>query len=172
LNRFRNRSASTWRDSVYARSTSPSTSSIGIASSAGLSRMPAAAAWWARDRRTAQAVVSAIGQRRPVDLEHATNEILAAAKRTEVALSCHSAAMARAQSAVSRLNGKLAAAQQTGDLSFFDRAYKAYRLDCRARGDRPMGYNTALAKLRELLAGAAAGAPTADMLKQVFPPTA
>ena len=72
---------------------------------------------------------------------------------------------------VDKLNGKLAAAQQAGALQTFNRAYKAYRLDCVARGERAMPYGTALAKLRGLLAGAAAGAPTANMLQAVFKPS-
>jgi hypothetical protein len=66
------------------------------------------------------------------------------------------------------LDGKLAAAQRTGDLQFFNRAYRQYRLDCKQRGEGAMPYNIALAKLRKLLAGAAAGAPVSDVVAAVF----
>jgi hypothetical protein len=48
---------------------------VGIASPAELNRTPAAEVWWSKDRRTAQAVVSAIGQRRPADLDQAIGDL-------------------------------------------------------------------------------------------------
>ena len=142
-----------------------------VTSPAGLARTSAVAAWWTKDRRTAHDVVRATGEQRPGSVEAATTEVLAAAQRLDVALSVHDVVLARAQAAVDKLNGKLAAAQQAGALQTFNRAYKAYRLDCVARGERAMPYGTALAKLRGLLAGAAAGAPTANMLQAVFKPS-
>jgi hypothetical protein len=76
--------------------------------------------------------------------------------------------MQRAQAAVDQLNGKLAAAQANGDLKFFNRAYHAYRLACQDRGERAMPYGTAVARLRKLLAGAAAGSSIAGVVERVF----
>jgi hypothetical protein len=68
---------------------------VGVTSPAGLARALAAAAWWTKDRATAHLVVQAIGQHRPADVEQATAEILAAAKRVGAALSCHSVVVAQ-----------------------------------------------------------------------------
>lgn len=113
-------------------------------------------------------VVRAIGQQWPADVEQATAEVLAAAKRVDATLSCHSVVVVRAQAAVDRLNGKLATAQSSGALKFFNRHYRQYRLDCLARGDRPIPYGAALTRLRSLLAGAAATGSMPDIVSQVF----
>ena len=67
-----------------------------------------------------------------------------------------------------RLDGKLAAAQELGTLRFFNQAYRQYRLDCLARGDRPMAYGAALGRLRRLLAGAAATGSMPEIVAAVF----
>jgi hypothetical protein len=127
-----------------------------------------AAAWWAKDAATAHAVVRALGEHAPASLETATAEILAAAKRIDAVLSEHDVVLARAQAALSQLDGKLAAAQSKGELQFFNRAYREYRLACQQRGERAMVYGVALAKLRGLLASAAAGTPVSDLMAAVF----
>jgi hypothetical protein len=76
--------------------------------------------------------------------------------------------VARAQAALDQLSAKLSTASRVGDLQFFNRAYRQYRLDCKQRGEGAMPYNTALARLRKLLAGAAAGAPVSDLVAAVF----
>ena len=121
------------------------------------------AAWWTQGRAAAESVLVAIGEHHPGTLEGATRAVLQAPARLGVVL-------ARARAAIGKLDGKLAAAQQLGDLRFFNRAYKRYRLDCLRRGGRPMPYGTAVAKLRKALAGAAAGAPITSLLGQVFEP--
>jgi hypothetical protein len=80
----------------------------------------------------------------------------------------HDVVVERAQAAVAQLNAKLVAAQAKGDLQFFNRAYREYRLACKERGERAMVYGVALAKLRQLMAGAAAGSPASDLLRRVF----
>jgi hypothetical protein len=76
--------------------------------------------------------------------------------------------MQRVRAAVGRLDGKLARAKDNGDLKFFNRAYHAYRLACQHRGEHAMPYGTAVARLRKLLAGAAAGASVPDVPRAVF----
>jgi hypothetical protein len=119
------------------------------------------AAWWTQGRAAAESVLVAIGEHHPGTLEGATRAVLQAAARLGVVL-------ARARAAIGKLDGKLAAAQQLGDLRFFNRAYKRYRLDCLRRGGRPMPYGTAVAKLRKALAGAAAGAPITSLLSRIL----
>jgi hypothetical protein len=128
------------------------------------------AAWWTQGRAAAESVLVAIGEHHPGTLECATRAVLQAAARLGVVLGEHETVVARARAAIGKLDGKLAAAQQLGDLRFFNRAYKRYRLDCLRRGGRPMPYGTAVAKLRKALAGAAAGAPITSLLGQVFEP--
>jgi hypothetical protein len=146
-----------------------STGEIQVVGANHLARMSSVAAlWWTQDRATAHQVVRAIGEQRPGSLEKATAEILAAAKRIDAVLSEHSTVLARAQAALSQLDGKLAAAQRAGDLKFFNQSYRQYRLDCKERGEHGMPYNVALAKLRKILAGAAAGAQVPDLVAAVF----
>ena len=57
-----------------------------------------------------------------------------------------STVLQRTKAAVSDLDARLGAAQQAGDLQPLNRAYKAYRLDCVARGTRAMPYNVALGR--------------------------
>ena len=134
-----------------------------------LARMDAVAAcWWVQDLATAHQVARAIGEHVPASLEAATAEILAAAKRIDVVLSEHAVVVDRAQIAVDQLSAKLTAAQQNGALKFFNSEYRRRREAARASGNGFMSYNTAMARLRQLLAGAAAGAPPADLVRQVF----
>ena len=53
-------------------------------------------------RRTAQEVVTAINRAGPRDLDQATAEVLAAARRVDAVLSVHSNIIARAQAATAR----------------------------------------------------------------------
>ena len=129
---------------------------------------PIAAAWWVRDRRTAEQIIMAIGEEQPATIAQATAEVRVAADRLGVVLSEHSVVMARAKAAIDQLGAKLSTAQANGDLKFFNRAYRQYRLACQQRGEGAMPYGTARAKLRKLLAGAAAGAPVSDVLQRVF----
>ena len=82
--------------------------------------------------------------------------------------STHDVVVARAQAAIDRLGTRLSTANANGDLKWFNRAYRQYRLGCLQRGERAMDYGAARVKLRELLAGAAAGAPLADVVQRVF----
>ncbi len=129
-----------------------------------------AAAWWAKDAAAAHAVVRAIGEQAPASVEAATAEILAAAKRLDAVLSTHDVVVTRAQAAIDRLGTRLSTANANGDLKWFNRAYRQYRLGCLQRGERAMDYGAARDKLRELLAGAAAGVPVKDMVQRVFEP--
>ena len=108
------------------------------------------------DAATAHAVVRAIGEHAPASLEAATAEIQAAAKRIDAVLMEHVVVVERARAALDRLDGKLETARANGDLSFFNKAYREHRLACKQRGVGAMPYNVALAKLRKLLAEAAA----------------
>ena len=142
---------------------------LGTGTPGELTRLgPVMALWWCANRAVAKQIVVAIGEEHPATVEQAIAEIKAAAARLNVALSDHSVVLARAQAAVSRLDGKLASAQSVGYLKFFNRAYQQYRLACRQRGKGAMPYGAAMAKLRQLLAQAAAGSSIEGMVERVF----
>jgi hypothetical protein len=129
---------------------------------------PIAAAWCgsAIDVPTSR---SSIGeQQQPATVEEAARAVLAAAARLGAVLSEHSAVMARAKTALTKLNARLATAKQTGALAFFNAEYQRRRLAARAAGARFMTYGEAKRRLRKLLAGAAAGTPIANVLQRVF----
>jgi hypothetical protein len=100
----------------------------------------AIAAWWVRDRASAEAVLIAIGAARPLTIEQATAEVLSAAGRLGVTLSSHDVVMKRAKAAVAKLDAKLAAAQSAGLLSAFNREFKNRRLRANAADERFMSY--------------------------------
>jgi hypothetical protein len=62
----------------------------------------------------------AIGEHHPGTLEGATRAVLQAAARLGVVLGEHETVVARVRAAIGKLDGKLAAAQQLGDLRFFN----------------------------------------------------
>jgi hypothetical protein len=128
----------------------------------------AAALWWVRDWSSAHQVVQAIGEAQPASVEAAVAEIRAAAARCDVVLSEHAVVVARARDALARLDTKIELARQSGTLQFFNSEYRRRREEARATGKGFMRYGTALAKLRQLLAGAAAGTPIANVLQRVF----
>ena len=129
---------------------------------------PAAALLWTRNWHSAHQVVQAIGEAQPASFEAAVAEIRAAAARCDVILSEHAAVMGRAEAALARLDTKIELARRSGTLQFFNSEYRRRREAARAAGKGFMRYGTALAKLRQLLAGAAAGAPVSDVVARVF----
>ena len=133
-----------------------------------LARPGTAALWWTKDRAAAYVVTRAIGAHVPPSLEAAVAELKAAAARCDIVLSEHDAVLARARAALDQLDKKLETARSAGQLQFFNRAYKQYRLDCQQRGMGAMPYNIALTKLRRLLAGAAAGASIEGVVERVL----
>jgi hypothetical protein len=117
---------------------------------------PVAAAWWARDRATADQILMALGEQHPATIEGAIREILAAAARLDITLSNHATVLARAKAAVAELDAKLLAANSTGVLTFFNTEYRRRRIAAHAAGKRFMAYGEAHRRLRQALAAAAA----------------
>jgi hypothetical protein len=75
----------------------------------------------------------AIGEQQPETIEEAARAVQAAADRLGVVLSEHATVIARAKAAVAKMGARLAVAQQTGTLVFFNRKYLR-RLAARAAG--------------------------------------
>ena len=67
-----------------------------------------------------------------------------------------------------RLDARLAEAQRAGDLKFFNRAYRHYRLDRAASGERAMSYAAARSPLKRTLTSLTAGKVPAGIITQIF----
>jgi hypothetical protein len=78
------------------------------------------------------------------------NRIEAAAERLNIAVIEHQALLTRVREAVEYVESKLAEAQGNGQLQFFNRAYRQWRLQAKAYG-RSMTYAEARARLRRSL---------------------
>jgi hypothetical protein len=127
-----------------------------------------AALWWAKSLRSAHQTVQAIGEQRPDSVEAAVAELRAAANRVGVVLTEHGTVVVRAQVAVNQLQEKISDAQRAGSLKFFNSEYRRRREEAKAAGRGFMPYNLAMARLRSLLAGAAAGASIDGLIARVF----
>jgi hypothetical protein len=138
-----------------------------------------AACWWVFDRRTAQqianlAVASDLrqarkeGSRLSVSLAQASAAIVAAAGRLCFRLTDHAVVMHRIRTTGIALEGKLAAAQEAGQLKEFNREYQKRRKAAQLAGKRFIHYRAARALLRAVLAAAADGRFNGDVIRRVF----
>jgi hypothetical protein len=73
-----------------------------------------------------------------------------AGDRMNLALTDHETIMTRARMAVEYVEGKIAEAQAAGELRWFHRAFREWRLEANARG-RTMSYAEARARLRRAI---------------------
>jgi len=129
-----------------------------------------AAAWWCFDLRTAQqiATLAVACDLRRIAKDGASTAIVAAAGRLHFRLTDHAAVLARAKAAGVDLESKLTAAQDAGQLREFNQEYQQRRLAAKIRGRRFISYQEARARLRALLAAAAAGKFTGNVIQRVF----
>jgi hypothetical protein len=144
------------------------TGKLAVRAPADLNRVAPVAAWWTKSRAEAEQILVAIGEHHPASFERAEAEIKAAANRLGVTLSEHTRVMERASAAAAKLDGKLAEAQNDGDLRFFNREFKRRRIEAQRAGKGFLSYPTALGRLPRLLAGAAAGTKPESLLAAVF----
>ena len=108
------------------------------------------------------------GPRLAVTIAEASTAIVAAAGRLHFRLTEHSAVLARAKAAGVDLESKLTAAQDAGQLREFNQEYQRRRLAASTVGRRFISYQEARARLRALLAAAAAGRFSGNVIKRVF----
>jgi hypothetical protein len=94
-------------------------------------------------------------------------DIVAAAKAARVRLTDHHTLITRARAAIERLDHRLNQAQAGGAAQYFNREFRERRLQASASGRRFMSYPAARARLREALAGVAAGDVPA-LVERVF----
>ncbi|KRQ99256.1 hypothetical protein [Bradyrhizobium valentinum] len=114
------------------------------------------AAFWVKDRDTAEVIASEVNGVLPHDAndrldcraERARVEIERVARDWKISLTNHDAAMARVQAAVRRVGDLIERANVNGDLSWFNTAYRDWRLAAKKVG-RGMSYAEARARLRK-----------------------
>ncbi|MGX1151421.1 hypothetical protein [Bradyrhizobium ottawaense] len=113
-------------------------------------------AFWVKDRETAEALVTEATEVLPRDpegrlavrAEFARRQIELVAERWKVPLTDHDAAMSRVHAAVRRVQEKINEANTSGDLAWFNSAYRSWRIEAKKFG-RVMSYAEALARLRK-----------------------
>ncbi|VIO80085.1 hypothetical protein [Bradyrhizobium ivorense] len=114
-----------------------------------------ACAFWVKDRETAEVIVAEATEVLPRDpegrlavrAEFARRQIEAVAERSKVPLTNHDAAMSRVHAAVRHVQEKINEANASGDLAWFNSAYRSWRIEAKKFG-RVMSYAEALARLR------------------------
>ena len=95
-------------------------------------------------------------------------DVPAAAAALRIKLVPHADALQRTEDLVRRLDARVRTAQEAGDLSAFNKAYRRYRLDLTAAGRAPMTYTVARSRLRQALAEVAAGKASPGFIRKVF----
>ena len=86
-----------------------------------------------------------------------------------IALTEHDTVLLRARSAVAFIEERIAQAQAAGELSWFNSAYRAWRLEAKQQG-RGMSYAEARARLRQNLFRQILSSDVQISPKQIFPP--
>ncbi|WP_439372945.1 hypothetical protein [Bradyrhizobium sp. DASA03120] len=113
-------------------------------------------AYWVKDRDTAEAIAAEVDGVLPHDqdgrlavrAEVAARQIEHIARDWNIPLTNHDGAMARVKSAVRHVQEVIDAANKTGELAWFNTAYRAWRLDAQKVG-AGMSYAEARARLRK-----------------------
>jgi hypothetical protein len=135
-----------------------------------------AAAFWLSGRGEAERIARIVRDKLPRDELAAIVEIELAAVQAQIRLTDHTAAMGRVIAALGRVDAELARAHQAGQLGWFNRGFKRWRLAHAGRqGDRCMNFTEAKARLRRavvrrLIAGGyVAGQAMASLEGEIFP---
>ncbi|KYK44669.1 hypothetical protein A1D31_36440 [Bradyrhizobium liaoningense] len=113
-------------------------------------------AFWVKDRDTAEAIVAEATEVLPRDpegrlavrAEFARRQVEAVAAHWKITLTNHDAAMSRVHAAVRHVQETINHANASGDLAWFNAAYRAWRIEAKKFG-RVMSYAEALARLRK-----------------------
>ncbi|WFU44169.1 hypothetical protein QA640_17980 [Bradyrhizobium sp. CB82] len=107
-----------------------------------------------------------------VRAEFARRQIEAVAERWNMTLTNHDAAMSRVRAAVRHVQEKINEANASGDLGWFNSAYRSWRIEAKKIG-RVMSYAEALARLRKAVTKRLITLDVidldADLLPDIFP---
>lgn len=114
------------------------------------------AAWWVRERKQADQLASEFAMNLthgliPCDADQARDELMKVAAREGVKLTEHATVIKRASAAANRIRETLNIANGRGELAWFNRAYRAYRLQVQGKG-KPINYAAARARLCRAMA--------------------
>jgi hypothetical protein len=139
-------------------------------------------AWWVRDQAIAARLIDCINAFVPLDakglISVEADTIAAHIERTassaEVVLTSHSDAMARVHAAVDRVDAVIAAANNSGELRWFNRAYRSWRLGEGEAVAAAVSYGRARALLRDAVVRRIARGDLCpvvgpDLMGEVFP---
>jgi uncharacterized coiled-coil protein SlyX len=110
------------------------------------------AAYWLKAEADAALLCNAASEDTGSRMTVATlaNRLEVAAERMNVALTDHETILAKVRSAVEYVDERLEEAQEAGQLRFFNRAFRQWRLQAKMHG-RTMSYAEARARLRRSL---------------------
>jgi hypothetical protein len=134
-----------------------------IGATAGLPRQAIWAAW-CKDLDTARKVATPEPLVRTCDdgvrvgrtVEQLAAAIEQKAKALRIALTPHAVAVERALRLAIAVDGTLATLQARGDFKAFNKSYRRYRIEATMRGEKPMPYRAAEARLRAVVVRALA----------------
>jgi hypothetical protein len=118
------------------------------------------AAWWVREHAQADQLVKRIKSEWtlthdliPGDVDQVRGVLLSAAAQQSLKLTEHATVIKRAAAAAVRIRETLNIANGRGELAWFNRAYRAYRLQVQGREcGRPINYAAARARLCRAMA--------------------
>lgn len=135
------------------------TDGTGIAVFAASQVAPAAAEtvqahWWCRRAVEAEGVAAAAARllrRRTDDRALPGAAVAEAAKKLGIAIFSDEEIAAEADSVIARVEAEMQKQQQSGALKSVNRAYRAYRLETSARGERVLRYDEWIRKYKESL---------------------
>lgn len=113
-------------------------------------------AWWVREKLQADRLVNEfrmnlIHDLIPCDAEQAREALLKSAELQGVKLTEHATVIKRASAAAARIRETLNVANGRGELAWFNRAYRAYRMQIQGRR-KAMNYAAARARLCKAMA--------------------
>jgi len=131
-----------------------------------------ACAYWVKDRAEARLIARQVND----DLAFVEATARAAQRRIEnvaahmgIALTEHATVLARTRNAVAYIEERIAQAEADGELSWFNSAYRSWRLEARQRG-LGMSYVEARARLRQKIFRAILTSDDQITPNSVFPP--
>lgn len=112
------------------------------------------ARWWCRRAAEAERVAAAAARmlrRESSDAALACKAVTAAARRLDVALHADQDVADEAMHVAARVDAQLRSQHEAGDLKSVNRAYRTYRLERSARGERVLRYDEWMQEYRENL---------------------
>jgi hypothetical protein len=113
-------------------------------------------AWWLADESGARAIVAAVTKAFPTDdhsrfdahVDEVAGKIAGSARSLQLVLTDHADALHRVRTAVAHVDGMIEEANASGELRWFNRAYREWRTSAPATVALAMPYGLARSRLR------------------------